>query len=259
MVYAIIAAIGVTLISLIGIFLFGNHPNTERLHRLILPFAVGVFLGVVFFELIPETLEASELGGPITILIGFLGFYLLSHFLETYHHHHHDHLDECTHNGARKLLIGDAIHNLADGVVIASSFMINPTIGLLTTLGIALHEVPQEIAEYAVLRAAHYSRVRALTLNFLSASTVIIGVLVTYLIGSSVEGYVFILTGIAAGNLLYIATADLIPELRHSHRDHFTKIFVATIIGVIFIGTIITVSHERFEQSDDTMPVETSS
>ncbi len=251
MFFALGAALVVALISLSGVFLFGNHPNTERLHRMILPFAVGVFLGVVFFELIPETLEASELGGAISILVGFLGFYLLSHLLETYHHHHHDHSDECSRGGARKLLIGDAVHNLADGVVIASSFMINPVVGLLTTIGIALHEVPQEIAEYAVLRAAGYSRTRALALNFLSASTVIIGVFATYLIGASVEGYVFILTGIAAGNLLYIATADLIPELRHSHRDHFTKIFIATIIGVIFIGTIITVSHRNLEQHED--------
>ncbi len=243
MLYAILGALAIASLSLIGAIFFGGKVDTERFHRFILPAAVGIFLGVVFFELIPETLHASEFWGPITILFGFLGFYLLSHLLDTYHHHHTDSHDSCAQGGARKLLIGDAVHNLADGIVIATAFMVNPALGLLTTIGIALHEIPQEIAEYAILRAACYSKKRALFLNFLSASTVILGVLLTYLIGSVLDGYIFVLTGIAAGNLLYIATADLIPELRHSHREHFAKTFLATLLGVALIGTLITVSH----------------
>ncbi len=247
MLYALIGSIGIMFIALIGALFFRNTLNTERLHRFVLPIAVGVFLGVVFFELIPETLNASEFFGAVTILIGFLGFYLLSHFLDTYHHHHEGDHGSCAHHGARKLLIGDAIHNLADGVVIAISFMVNPLIGVATTVGIALHEIPQEIAEYAILRSAGYTLKRALLLNTLSASTVVLGVILTYLVGAGLENYLFVLTGIAAGNLLYIATTDLIPELRHSHRDHFAKTFFATLLGVILIGTLITVSHELFE------------
>lgn len=240
MVYALIAAAGIALIALVGVFFVGNHPNTEQLHRFVLPAAVGVFLGIVFFELIPETLAAGETWGSVSILVGFLGFYALSHLLETYHHHHSDDHDACTKNGARKLLMGDAIHNLADGVVIATSFMISPLVGALTTLGIALHEIPQEIAEYAVLRAAQYSPRRALMLNLLSASTVILGVLITDLIGGALASYLFAFTGIAAGNLLYIAAADLIPELRHSHKDHYIKTFLCTLGGVLLIGILIT-------------------
>ncbi len=250
MLFALIASIAVALLSVSGALIFGNHPQTERLHRIIVPGAVGVFLGVVFFELIPETFAVSETGGAIAILAGFLGFYLLSHFLDTYHHHHHDHEDACGEKGARKLLIGDAVHNLADGVVIATSFMVNPLVGLLTTLGIALHEIPQEIAEYAVLRSAGYSPKKAILLNLLSASTVVIGVIITFGLGANLGAYIYILTGIAAGNLLYIATADLIPELRHSHHDHFSKIFIATLVGVIFIGTLLHFTHEVFESED---------
>jgi zinc and cadmium transporter len=245
MLLAIIAGLIVASLSLVGALFFHEKINTERLHRYILPAAVGIFLGVVFFELIPETLHEAEFWGPIAILFGFLGFYLLSHLLETYHHHHTDNHDDCSRGGARKLLIGDAVHNLADGVVIATSFMVNPTLGILATVGIALHEIPQEIAEYAVLRAAHYSQKRALFLNFLSATTVVFGVLLTYFFGVVLGEYLFILTGIAAGNLLYIATADLIPELRHSHREHFTKTFMATLLGVALIGTLITISHQE--------------
>lgn len=247
MALALIAALGIAFIALVGALFLGDHPHTERLHRFILPAAVGVFLGVVFFELIPETLEASEQGGAIAILVGFLGFYFLSHLLATYHHHHSDDHDECSHDGARKLIIGDSVHNFADGVVIATSFMVNPTIGILTTVGIALHEIPQEIAEFAVLRAAGYSSKRALGYNFISALAVVVGVFLTYILGPILGNYIYILTGIAAGNLLYIATADLIPELRHSHRDHFAKIFIATVVGIILIGSIVTLSHERME------------
>ena len=108
---------------------------------------------------------------------------------------------------------------------------------------IALHEIPQEIAEFGVLRAAQYSQKRALFLNFLSASTIILGVLLTYFFSASLGNYVFFITGIAAGNLLYIATADLIPELRHSHRTHFIKSFLVTLLSATFIGLLVTFGH----------------
>lgn len=241
---AFIAALFVASLSLLGALFFGKNGKLTGTHRFILPAAVGVFLGVVFFELVPETLEASHTWGPIAILLGFFGFYLLSHILETYHHHHFDTHDACSQNGARKLLIGDSIHNIADGIVIASAFMIDPYVGILTTIGIALHEIPQEIAEFGVLMQSGYTRARAMFYNFLSASSVFLGVLLTYLFATSLHEFVFILTGIAAGNLLYIATADLIPELRHSHRDHFMKTFAATLLGTAAIGVLITLSHD---------------
>jgi zinc and cadmium transporter len=240
---ALIGAACITLISLTGALFFTEKERALDTHHFILPVAVGVFLGVVFFELIPETLEASHTWGPVAIMAGFLGFYLLSHFLETYHHHHADSHDTCAHNGAHMLLIGDSIHNLADGVVIMSAFIINPIAGIVTTIGIALHEIPQEIAEFGILLQAGYSRKRALVYNILSASTVILGVVVTYFFMQTLSSFVFILTGVAAGNLLYIATTDLIPELRHSHRHHFAQTFIATFIGVCIIGALITYTH----------------
>lgn len=241
---ALIAATCITLIALVGALFFrGDSHADERIHRFILPVAVGVFLGVVFFELIPETLEASPAWGPIAILAGFLGFYLLSHFLDTYHHHHTDSHDGCVHNGARMLLVGDSIHNFADGIVIASAFILNPVAGVMTAIGIALHEIPQEIAEFGVLLRAGYSKRKACFYNMLSASSVILGVLLTYFFIHTFADVVFILTGIAAGNLLYIATADFIPELRHSHKNHFIETFVATLFGVVCIGVLITYTH----------------
>ena len=239
-----IATICIALLSLTGVFFVSERGNQMNTHKIILPTAVGIFLGVVFFELIPETIEASHVWGPIAILVGYLGFYILSHILETYHHHHTDADDACQKNGAQKLLIGDAIHNIADGIVIATAFMVDPSLGILTTIGVALHEIPQEIAEFGVLMHAGYTKSRALILNLISASSVVLGAILAYLFSAQLEAGLFILTGIAAGNLLYIATADLIPELRASHRDHFYPSLIATLIGITAIWGFITFTHE---------------
>ncbi len=247
----IIASTVIALLSLIGVFFFGREGHLAGSHRFILPTAIGVFLGVIFFELIPETLEASHEWWPVAILAGFLGFYLLSYILDTYHHHHFDHKDTCGTNGARRLLIGDAIHNFADGVVIATAFMIDPSVGILTAIGIALHEIPQEIAEYGVLIHSGCTRGKAALYNLISASTVILGTVVTLIFSEVLGSYVFILTGIAAGNLLYIATADLIPELKENHKDHFIQTFIATLVGVVLIAGLITYTHELIGHHDE--------
>ena len=180
---AVLAAVAVAFLSLIGVFIFGNRGHLAGTNRFIVPVAMGVFLGVVFFELIPETLEAGGEYGSLAIVAGFLSFYLLSYLLHTYHHHHDAHCDtgDCEDRaGASLLLVGDAVHNLADGIVIASAFLINPAVGIATTIGIALHEIPQEIVEYGVLLKAGYTKGKAALLNLISASTVVIGVVLTF-------------------------------------------------------------------------------
>lgn len=246
---AFLAAGAVSLLSLIGVFFFGKEGHLTGAHRFIVPVAIGVFLGVIFFELIPETLEHAPFYGSVAVVVGFLSFYLLSHYLRTYHHHHdnHDTDDHCENkHGASMLLIGDAVHNIADGVVIASAFLINPIVGIAVTIGIALHEIPQEIAEYGVLLHAGYSKKKALLYNFFSALSILLGVAVSFIF-INLGDYIWILTGLAAGNLLYIVASDLIPELQeNTHKDHFMKTFVSTIIGLIAIVTLISWSHEQF-------------
>jgi zinc and cadmium transporter len=245
----IIAAGIVALLSLTGVLFFGKKGHLTGTHRFIIPVAIGMFLGVIFFELIPETLEASELYGSVAIVVGFLSFYVLSHFLRTFHHHHDIDDSHDTHNTKRSasmLLIGDAVHNIADGVVIVSAFLIHPAVGIATTIGIALHEIPQEIAEYGVLIRAGYSKEKALTYNFLSALSIFIGVFVSVLFASFGE-YIWILTGLAAGNLLYIVASDLIPELQeNTHKGHFMKTFFSTLLGLVAITALITYTHELF-------------
>ncbi len=248
MTYALIASLAVALLSLIGAFFIGKKGSGKNTHRIIIPVAIGVFLGVIFFELIPKTLEGSEFYGPVAIVAGFLLFYVLSHFLQSYHHHHEDDGAAYEHGrGARMLLAGDAIHNIADGVVIVGAFLVNPAVGIATTLGIALHEIPQEIAEYGVLIHAGFSRKKALFYNFLSASSIFLGVLMASLF-VHLGDYLWILTGIAAGNLLYIVASDMIPELNEqAHRGHFAQTFGSTLFGLIAIVSLLVWSHAYFD------------
>lgn len=243
MIIAFGAALVIASLSLLGGIFFGTKGKIAGAHGYILPIAVGVFLGIVFFDLIPETIEASRVWGPVAIAIGFFGFYLLSHILNTFHHHHSEEHDTCVHNSARLLLVGGAVHNFTDGIVVASACIVSPLVGVLTALGIGLHEIPQEVAKFGMLLRGGCSRKQALQYNFLSASSIFLGVAFTYLFAEFLGHFSYILTGVAAGNLLYIATSDFIPELRESHKDHFYKTFVATLIGIVGIGALIAFSH----------------
>lgn len=245
----IIATALISLISLSGVFLLGEHGHLAGTRRYIVPFAIGTFLGVTFFELIPETLAASETYGPISIIGGFLAFYALSHILNTYHHHHHadeedDHC-ETTKVTAAMLLIGDSVHNFVDGVVIASAFFVNPLAGWVTTFGIAMHEAPQEIAEYGVLRNAGFSRGVAALYNFASATTAIVGAVLAIALATMFDSGLWVLTGVAAGNLLYVAMSDLIPGVHATERTtgRFVFAFVATLIGLLLMGALLSLAH----------------
>ena len=251
---ALLAACVVTLLSLIGVVVFGRSGHLTGAHRYVIPVAIGVFLGVVFFELIPETLEAGGEFVSLPIAVGFIAFYLLSYLLHTYHHHHdthHDH-DGCENRaGASMLLVGDAVHNVADGIVIATAFLVNPAVGIATTVGIALHEIPQEIAEFGVLMRAGYTKSRAAFFNLLSASSVILGTALTLVFAEAFEGYVWVLTGLAAGNLLYIAASDLLPDVHEESRlsNRTMQAFFATLIGMIGITALLFWAHEHFGET----------
>jgi len=248
MLYAFLASGAVALCSLVGILFFKDTGTMRGAHRFILPFAVGVFLSIIFLELVPETLAAAPSAGPLTIIAGFFLFYYLAHVLTTYHHHHNEGCEDCVDSTGRMVLIGDAIHNIADGVVIGSAFLLNPSLGIVTTIGIIMHELPQEIAEFGVLIGSGYSRSRALFLNFLSALSVILGTALVFLFAAHAAAYIWVLTGVAAGNLLYIATSDLIPELQRTHRHHFYQVFVAALAGVLLIFFSLSLAHTYTEE-----------
>ena len=242
MIPALTAAFAITLLSITGALVFTRNNKTKLPNTIMLPLALGVFLSVIFFELIPESISASGVWGSAAIAIGFMAFFLLSKVLRTFHHHHEDCVDD--HHGksaGTMVLIGDMVHNFADGIVIGSAFIVNPAVGIATTIGIALHEIPQEIAEFSILLHAGYSRKKAILLNLVSATSIVIGVVITFLLLEFFESALGILLGLAAGNLLYIAASDLLPHFHteeHGSKSFWTT-FLITSFGLVSMSILL--------------------
>lgn len=244
---ALLASFGIAIISLIGVFFFGHDKRLAGIERFVIPVAVGVFLSLVLYELIPETIEAAPKIGGIVVAIGFIFFYILSSVL---HKRFHDAGDEhCDDKGAAALiLICDSIHNLADGFILGGAFLIDPTIGIATAVGLAFHEIPQEIVEFGVLIRAGYTRNQAALLNLLSASSVIVGTLIIIFIAQKAHEYVWILSGFAAGNLLFLAASDLLPRI-HGNLKNYGSIWhsiIAIVLGFSIMTGLLTWTHDTF-------------
>lgn len=244
---AIGASILVAVISLVGVFFFGNHKYFLGAGKYVAPLAVGVFLSLVLFELIPDTLALSPVYGGISVALGFILFYILSGFLHRKYHCRED--EDCDRKGAAMLLlIGDAVHNVADGVILGGAFLIDPTVGVATAIGLALHEIPQEIVEFGVLVRAGHTKLRAAMYNLLSASSIIVGTVLILLIAEHAEDYIWLLTGIAAGNLLFLAASDLLPRI-HGDLKHYGSIWksaLAIVIGFAVMTSVLIWTHQEF-------------
>lgn len=230
--WSVIASIVVSLISLIGIlFLLVNEKTLNNILFILIGFATGGLLGGAFFHLLPEALEKSS-NSTLTFLYVILGF-IIFFILERYIHWRHCHKEgKCdVHVVSYLSLIGDSVHNLIDGMIIATSFQVNINFGLITTLAIILHEIPQEIGDFGVLVYGGFSKLKALFYNFLSALTAIIGVFIGYFLTTSIGNFSSVLLPIAAGGFIYIAASDLVPEL---HKEPELKKSTLAIITFIF-------------------------
>ncbi len=223
----LLAVFAVSLVSLVGIAAFSLREAWLRsMIPVLVGLAVGALLGDAFIHLIPESLEyiGDELAFGVTVLAGIGTFFVLEKYLR-WHHAHHAHEIEheghtCENHAPRHLaplvLVSDAVHNLVDGAVIAGAFLVSPSLGIATTVAVFLHEIPQEIADYGLLLHAGMGRGRALFYNFLSGLTALVGALFVLAAGSEfpqLGGYAAAFT---AGAFIYIAAADLVPELQRA-------------------------------------------
>jgi len=195
---------------------------------------VGALLGDAFIHLIPESFENLENGTMVSLLViaGFFLFFIIEKFLH-WHHHSDDADENHVHPVGKLVLFSDGVHNFIDGIVIGVSFMVSVPVGIATTIAVILHEIPQEIGDFAVLLHAGYSRKRALWLNFLSALAAVCGTFLAFFLGEAGTGLVVYILPIAAGGFIYIAATDLIPELHKtkSVKKSLLQIF-AVILGV---------------------------
>jgi zinc and cadmium transporter len=234
-IYSLMSVVLVSLFSLSGLATLAMKEKYVRKFSLIfVSFAVGAMFGDVFIHLIPELFEegnATEIT-PFFILGGILLFFVLEKFLH-WRHCHAGEGKEHIHPIAGANLVGDAFHNFLDGLLIASTFAINPTAGIATTIAVILHEIPQEIGDFGVMIHSGMKVKTALMLNLLSAFAAILGVLIFFMLGEVVQGVEQYLLPITIGGFIYIAGSDLIPELKHntSIKASFMQ-FVAIILGL---------------------------
>ena len=249
----ILATILVSLISLIGVLVIFRNERKQGFLKAVISIAAGALLTVAFLDLLPEAIEEGGYD-PHTIfwavLISILFFFLLERVFHWHHCRCEEHGKSCADdkkNLAVVNLIGDAIHNFVDGALIASAFMIDFHAGLVVTLAVILHEIPQEISDFGVLLYAGFSKGRAILYNLGIALIAIFGALLFYKFGQEFEHWIPLMAAFAAGNFIYLATADLIPELHHEENPK--KILSHSIwllFGVAlmyFVGQIVPHGH----------------
>jgi zinc and cadmium transporter len=223
-VSSVIAVGAVSAVSLIGITTLSLRQDfLKRTLFLLISLAAGALLGDAFIHLLPEAFE--EAGNPLLVslvaLAGILSFFLLEKFLHWHHSHGDDEFSEQhaqIHPVGHLVLASDGVHNLVDGLAIGAAFMVSTEIGIATTIAIALHEIPQEIGDFGLLIHAGFSRMKALVFNFLSALTAFIGLGLAFWLSSLSDTLAPLIAAFAAGNFIYIALADLVPEL-HKTTD----------------------------------------
>ncbi|MFA4991198.1 MAG: ZIP family metal transporter [Candidatus Omnitrophota bacterium] len=225
-VFTISSVLIISLVSLTGVFFLSLKKTAlSKILLLLVSFAVGGLFGDAFIHLLPETFEALgiNLKSSLLILAGVFLFFILEKFIR-WRHCHVPTSKEHMHPVAFLNLIGDAVHNLIDGMIVAAGFAVSIPIGISTSLAVILHEIPQEIGDFGILIHSGMPVKKALFFNFLSALTSLAGAVIALLIESRVSGFSHYLLPVTAGGFLYIAGSDLIPEL---HRDHDAKISVS--------------------------------
>lgn len=230
------ATIANSLVALAGAFtLFCSEKTLDRILFALVGFSAGALLAGAFFHLIIEALEA--IGDSMVVFLfvfaGFIVFFLIERVL----HWHHCHLGICeVHPMGHLILIGDGIHNFIDGLVIAASFLVSISFGVITTIIIIGHELPQELGDFGVLIQSGFSKKKALFYNFISQVTSVVGGLIGFFFSTSL-GFSQFLLPFAAGGFIYIAASDLVPEL-HKESD-LKKSFGAFVFFLLGIGFMV--------------------
>jgi len=242
LIWILISTFLISTIAFIGaLTLFLKEKFLNNILLILVAFSAGALIGGAFLHLLPEAISKAGAEKSFSLflylLLGFCTSFILEQFIKWHHHHTIKHVAECKIKPFSYLiLIGDGIHNFIDGLVIATSFIINFSIGIVTTIAIALHEIPQELGDYGVLVYGGFKKRKALMLNYLSAISVIFGGIAGYLLSNLIGPAIIFLLPFTAGNFIYIASADLIPEIKHKASIRKSLVhFFAFLAGICFM------------------------
>lgn len=231
----ILATIIISSGSLVGVISLAiNRTWLGRILLSLVALSAGTMLSAALLHLLPESVETLGATLPFQLaLASFIGFFLLERFLHWRHCHDKEHLEN--HTIGVMNLIGDSIHNFLDGVLIAASFASGQGLGIIATLAIALHEIPQEIGDFAVMLHSGFNRRAAVLFNVLVSLTCIAGGILGFYLTHTMTTLVEYLVPVAAGAFLYISASDLVPELKATNT---TKKIIAT-MGTFILGVLL--------------------
>lgn len=245
--YIIIFSLIGSLFSLLGgVVLLTKKRAAEALAQYAAPFAAGALLGAAFLDVLPEAMRNGEPNNILVwCLVGIISFFLLERLLHWFHHHHqHPHPLAKTHPTIALVILGDILHNFLDGAVIAAAFLVDVPTGIVTTLAVAAHEIPQEVGDFGLLLSFGMGRKKVLMVNIFSALATLVAALVTYALGSAGALPLPVLLGIAAGFFIYIAASDIIPEIHKTTNKKLIYIeSILLIAGVLVVGLLGQIIH----------------
>ncbi|MGB9707014.1 MAG: ZIP family metal transporter [Microgenomates group bacterium] len=236
-VYILISVFLVSLISFIGVlFVAFKEKSLNKILKFWVSFACGALLGGAFLHLLPESAEQLGEKSFVLVIIAFLVFFLLEKIL----HWRHCHLGICqAHSFVYLNLFGDGLHNFIDGAIIAAVFLTNPSLGIITTLAVVFHEIPQEIGDFSILLYGGLKKRKALLFNFASAITAVFGALAIYFFQQQISILVPFLLPFAAGGFIYIAATDIIPELHKKENVKESVIeFLLICLGIALMWVL---------------------
>ena len=244
------------LLSVLAAALFLVLSESLRNHVLphLVSFATGTLLGAAFLGLLPHALGAVAGTDvhiiPMTVLLGLLGFFLLEKMV-LWRHCHADHCEvhapdqkSREHSTGAMILVGDGLHNFLDGILIAAAFLTDIHLGVVTSVAVAAHEIPQEVGDFAVLLHSGFSRKRAFLYNILTSLATVVGGVLAWFALQSVEAILPFVLAIAASSFIYIAVADLIPTLHQRVEGSATlQQIVLIVAGILLIYAAHSTLH----------------
>lgn len=237
--YSLVSVGIVSLISLIGLFTIGiKNDSLKKVLFFLVSFSAGALLGDAFIHLLPEAAREYGFGLDISlyILLGILIFFILEKFIHWRHCHVPTSKDH-PHPFVFMNMIGDALHNFIDGLIIGASYLVSIPVGIATTIAVVLHEIPQEIGEFGILLHGGFTKKKALLFNFLTALTAVAGTVIALLLGSRFGNQMAFLLPLTAGGFIYIAGSDLLPELQ---KEVAPSKSIIQLLGIILgVGVMV--------------------
>jgi zinc and cadmium transporter len=224
----------------------------SQLVKRMVSFSVGVLLATALLHSLPEAFESGADTHALfaTLLAGLLGFFLLEKLAllrHSHHHegdghgHHHGHDREAAGKSGMLILVGDTLHNFADGILIAAAFIADPHIGVVTALAIAAHEIPQEVGDFIVLLNAGFSRARAFAYNLLSSLAAIVGGVIGYLLFDRMATWVPFVLVLASSSFIYIAVSDLMPQMQR--RPNWRESAIQLMLVILGVALVYQLTH----------------